>query len=66
MIASYPVSTGDIVARNKLEIIIYVVLEPCFRDANEVQICIANATRTWSIFGERDIAFENIKAGTNE
>ena len=66
MIASYPVSTDDIVARNQHEITIYVVFEPCFRDANEVQICIANATRTSSIFGERDITFESINADINE
>ena len=36
------------------------------RAASEVQICIENATGASSIFGERDLTFENINTDTDE
>ena len=36
------------------------------RAASEVQICIENATGALSIFGERDLTFENINTDTDE
>lgn len=48
-----------------LNIITYVVFK-LGRAASEVQICIANATRASSIFGERDLTFENLNTDTDE